>query len=108
MFDTPLPFCAKSCFLAALTVSQLLLQSYSSTTNRSTMPRQLSVTLSGLDDSSRNALVTSGYFFHVSQQVFLPRPTNVDTVSQPENAWNMGKAPALAEPKAPDSSWAEM
>ena len=42
--------------------------------------------------SSSSALVSSGNEFHTAHAVFLPCPTNADTVSHPVSAWNRGRA----------------
>lgn len=81
MFSRVLCFWVKRCFLASFTFMLSLVQSYISTTNRSSSNIDSSLTSLGIHGSSLNASVISGKVFQVNQAVFFPLPANVDTVS---------------------------
>ena len=64
-----------------------------STTNRYKGPRQSSMVVGfGVALKAQNSAVTPSSDFHVSHEVFLPRPPKHDTVSHPVKAWMKYKA----------------
>lgn len=70
-----LPFFAKRCFLASLTLPVVLVMSYIRMTNRSSEGRTSKMILwSGVLLSALKEAVTSGKSFHVSQAVTFPLP----------------------------------
>jgi len=91
MFSRVLDFCLKSCFLASFTSVLSLVQSYISTTNRSSGNIDPSRTSLGMHRSSSNASFTSGKDVQVFQAVFFPLPANADTVSHPVEACSTGR-----------------
>ena len=104
IFSIAFDFLEKSSCRNSFTLYVMLVLSYRTQTYRSSslkMSEDESIYSKGCSARNRKASVTSGNAFHASQNDFLPSPRNWEVVSQPENAWYIGKAVHLACPKLP-------
>ena len=60
----------------------------------------------GVENSFSRECASSGNTAHTTHAVFFPWPRELDTVSEPVNAWNIGNACVFSSPSPAASSWA--